>query len=143
MPSPTMVILESESRWPDWLDEPSQALVAQRPGESPSAFESRAARFIMMGPAPLTATVVTSPADGPEHRSLRRTLVQALLDVMRPAGRGHVVLVADGDHAACRGLARLAETLHREVGSESNLSLRLRILPRTAVPDVGAARRVA
>jgi hypothetical protein len=134
-----MVVLESNTRWPAWLEEPTSALVAQRPGESPSAFESRAARFISQGPAPITATVVTSPALTPDHLSLRRVVVKSLLGMMQAAGRGHVVLVADGDHAACRAVARLLQSLHREIGADSNVSLRLRTLPRAAEAAVRAA----
>jgi hypothetical protein len=134
-----MVILESNCRWPTWLEEPTQALVAQRPGESPVAFESRAARFIRQAPAPLTATLVTSPATSPDHLTLRQAVVRTLLSMMRANGRGHLVLVADGDHAACRSLAWLAETLQRELGADSGVSLRLRTLP----PPADALRRVA
>ena len=139
MPSPSLVVLESNTRWPAWLEPHSHALVSQRPGESPCAFESRAARFIEQSPVPLTATVVTGSAATPEHLSLRRAVLRSLLGRMQQAGRGHLVLVADGDHASLRALARLAETLHREIGVDSNVSLRLRTLPRVSEARVRAA----
>ena len=149
----SMVIMESESRWPTWLGDPADAsrhmaMVMQRPYESLSAFKRRAAARIdrVQGNIPpLTATLVCNRRSGKDSLASRRTLLANLLTMMQNAGSGHVVLVGDGDHTTQRKLMRIVGELNAGTADDSGVSLRFRarVAADFAAVDVTEQARVA
>jgi hypothetical protein len=150
----SIVILESASRWPAWMgDDPPAtndvAVVAQRQGESLTAFKRRATQQIRSLQAtrpPLTAVLVCGAGRSTESFAFRHFVLQQLLAMMQRAGRGHLVLVADADHAQQRRLAWLAAGLSEQLDEDSMVSLRFRVMPQPntqAATQRGQALRVA
>lgn len=142
----TLVVLEHGSRWPAWFDEQdpdSVELIAQQPSESSLEFARRTVdRIARLEVAPLTSTLVCSADSTEEHNRLRASLLRALVNRAEDAGRGHVVLVADGGYGQQRALAELAATVNEEIAHLGKVSLRFRALARPR-PGVVADRQVA
>ena len=132
----TMVIMESGSRWPAWLDQwgpsaTSLELVSQRPGEAARQFAERAAnRLLELGEAPLTSVLVCNAHAGTERMALRTALLHGLVGQAQAAGRGHVVIAADGDYAQRCDLVRLAARLNDEIENEIGVAVRFRAMAR-------------
>ena len=130
----SMVIMESESRWPTWLGDhadPSRhtAMVMQRPYESLACFKRRAAariEWVQANAPPLTATLVCNRRSGRDSLASRRALLTNLLAMMRSVGSGHGVLVGDGEHTLQRKLMRLVGELNAGSSDDSTVSLRFR-----------------
>jgi hypothetical protein len=140
----SLVVLESEARWPTWLGEAAEAaghtaVVAQRKTETLAAFKRRATRRMrsLQGRAtPQTGLLVCNCEAGAGQFESRRSLLQALLSMMQRADRGHVVLVADGDYALRRRLAWLASELNTSLAPDSFVAVRFRALPRAEAPAI-------
>jgi hypothetical protein len=131
-----MVIMESGSRWPAWLDRKGPTpnaieLVSQQPGESLGHFARRSVeRLIEREEAPSTGILVCNGQSGGERMSLRATLLRALVGRARRDGRGQVLLAADGDYAQRRDLLALAARLNEEIEDDAGVVVRYRALAR-------------
>ncbi|MFC1642377.1 hypothetical protein ACFL5O_06785 [Myxococcota bacterium] len=144
----TMVIMESGSQWPAWLDRkgPSPSsieLIAQKPRETHPQFGRRAAqRLLELDEAPMTAVLVCNAHSGLERMPMRATLARALVGRAQQSGRGHVVLVADGDYTDRRHLMRLAARLNEEIEEHAAVAVRFRAVAREH-RELSLSRRVA
>ena len=131
-----MVIMESGSRWPAWLDRKgptptSIELVTQQTTESLAQFARRAVqRLLELDEAPSTGVLVCNGQSGGERMALRGTLLKALVGRARSAGQGQVVLAADGDYAQRRDLLGLAARLNEEIEDDMGVAVRFRALAR-------------
>jgi hypothetical protein len=131
-----MVIMESGSQWPAWLDRKgptptSIELVTQQTTESLAQFARRAVqRLLELDEAPSTGVLVCNGQSGGERMALRGTLLRALVGRASSAGQGQVVLAADGDYAQRRDLLGLAARLNEEIEDDMGVVVRFRALAR-------------
>jgi hypothetical protein len=139
----TMIIMETGSCWPVWLDRegapsPSSSIerISQRPGENSRQFAQRAVhRLLELDQAPLTSILVCNAEASGERMTWRGVLLRALVRRAQNDGRGHVVLAADGDYGQRCELLRLAARLNEEVQEDDGVAVRFRALAREASPS--------
>lgn len=133
--SQSMVLMESGSRWPQWVDRQASgqvAMVVEHSGEPIHEFSRRIAeRLTHAGNVPLTVTLVCNAQGGVERNRFREVVLRSVLCRLLDAGRGHVVLVADGDFSQRRILAELASRMCGEIGDTAAVFLRFRAQARS------------
>lgn len=135
----TLVIVESNGRFPEWLDpeEPGLLGIDQETHESRAEFLSRAERFVRDLPSPAgSAVLVCGDAGDIATEEARRSLLLALVDHLELGSGGKLVLVADGDYVSRQSFADLAWELNGFLDEvDSPVSCRLRAQPRSVPPE--------
>jgi hypothetical protein len=136
----SIVVLESEAAWPAWVDleaGPATSIVVlgRRRGESLRAFEARARLRLhaMAEPVPpARAILVCGRTGGRERSAARGGVARALVEIVREAGGGEVVVMGEPDPRLHSRLAGHVSKLNREQGSAGPVSIRHRAPPETA-----------
>jgi hypothetical protein len=136
----SIVVMESGAAWPAWVDEEAGAIsnvvvLARQLDENVREFEARARlrlQTLAEFASPRRGVLVCGPADGPEDRATRGGLLRALLEIVRGAGGGEVVLIGDVDEGLALELSEHVRKLNARRGSQARLvSLRMRPPPQS------------
>ncbi len=137
----TLVFIEENGRFPEWLSSEDTALlcIEQEERESTAEFLVRAEHFVRELHSPsVSGVLVSGSAGGRATEEARRALLLAMVDHLEIGGGGKLVLVADGDYVSRQSFADLAWELSGFLDDlDSAVSCRLRAQPRS-VPTATA-----
>jgi hypothetical protein len=144
--SDSIVVMESGADWPAWVDQEAGAvsnvvILARQPGESIEEFGERARGRIESQAAlssPGRGVLVLSGGSSPNLRRCRSQIARALMEVVRRAGGGDVVLAGSEDLELALELDGYARRLNVRGGG--SVILRFRSEPRARTDG---SRRVA
>ena len=140
MSADSIVVMESGADWPAWVDEEAGAVsnvvvLARQRGESPQQFEARVKlrlQSIAELESPRRGVLVCAASGGKAAGPGRATLVRALLEVVRRAGGGEVVLVGDVTAQSDELSAYATKLNERRLADAGPVSLRFRPPPGSA-----------
>lgn len=135
----TLVMVEKNGRFPEWLDPESPDLFAleQEEDETTDQFLTRAERFVgeLSSSAERAVLVCGEEGDSATSHS-RRALLVSMVDHLERGSGGNLIIVADGDYGSRQSFADLAWELNGFLDElDSPVSCRLRAQPRSVAPE--------
>jgi hypothetical protein len=135
----TLVMVEKQGRFPEWLDPTSPELFAfeQEDFETAEAFLIRAERFVgELSSSAERAVLICGNAGDLATEHARRSLLVTMVDHLERGSGGNLIIVADGDYGSRQSLADLAWELNGFLDEvDSPVSCRLRAQPRSVAPE--------